>query len=279
MATLKRLKQRGHSVVLERINCHQAVAKQILDNVYREFPNSISHSITEERIEIEREEISLVDYVFSPSPMVKQSLLDNGVPTEKILESSYGWDPERLSKGGPAISTKEGLTVLFVGTGNARKGLHVLLKAWARAAVPGRLLIAGHVMPEIESVCHDLLQRSDVVRLGHVSDIGSVYRSADVFAFPSFEEGGPLVSYEALGSGLPALVSPMGAGAIVRHEQDGLILDPCDVDAWTNAIRHLYADGSFRKALAVSAANRALDFTWDKVGQRRRELLLSRLSR
>ena len=135
-------------------------------------------------------------------------------------------------------------------------------------------MIAGQIQPEIASCRADCLNRPDVVCLGHVADVGAVYRSADVFAFPSLEEAGPLVSYEAMACGLPMLVSPMGAGAVVRHQQDGYVLDPYHGQEWIDALRRLAADADLRRQFGEAAARRAEQFTWDRVGRARRELLL-----
>ena len=63
--------------------------------------------------------------------------------------------------------------------------------------------------------CSRILARSDVIHRDYTSDIALAYREADFFAFPSLEEGGPLVTYEAMANGLPVLTSPMRAGGVV----------------------------------------------------------------
>src|SRR5207244_5557082 len=136
------------------------------------------------------EELELSDFVFSPSPLVAQSLEENGVPAAKVLPTSYGWDPGRLRGAPPTLPAADGLTVLFVGTLCVRKGAHLLLDAWARSGVKGRLVFAGEPDQDITTRCADLLVRPDVVRLGYVNPIEGVFRSADVFAFPTLEEGG-----------------------------------------------------------------------------------------
>jgi hypothetical protein len=46
--------------------------------------------------------------------------------------------------------------------------------------------------------------------------------------------GGPLVTYEALAHCLPMLVSPMGAGAIVRDKIDGVIVPDHSAEHWAH---------------------------------------------
>jgi glycosyltransferase involved in cell wall biosynthesis len=116
------------------------------------------------------------------------------------------------------------------------------------------------------------LSRDDVIVPDDTSDINKAYRNADIFIFPTHEEGSPLVSYEALGWSLPCLVSPMGGGEIVRDGVEGYVMDPYDIDIWARRIRELAQDRRLREQMAQAARERSMEFTWDRVGARRREL-------
>jgi glycosyltransferase involved in cell wall biosynthesis len=274
ISVFRELKRRGNHIVTERINCHTAVAKQILDDAYARLGHPPAHGITDAMIATEREELSLADHIFSPSPQVTRSLLAQGVDAHKVLEASYGWDPARIARGGTPPRRDDGVTVAFVGGVSVRKGAHLLLEAWARAGIKGRLILAGVVEPEIAQLCAAHLSRPDVQTLGHVSDIGAIFRAADIFAFPTIEEGDPLVTYEAMACSLPLLVSPMGAGRGARDGQEGMILDHYDTDAWVEALRKLAADAELRKMFGQAGVMRAQDFTWGRVAARRRQQLL-----
>jgi glycosyltransferase involved in cell wall biosynthesis len=110
--------------------------------------------------------------------------------------------------------------------------------------------------------------------LDYVEDIGSLYRSADIFVFPSLEEGGPQVTYEACGCGLPVVTTDMGAGRIIRHQREGFVLDPYDGPGWIAAIQALAEDRELRRKMSAAAAERAQRFIWPAVaGQRRRQMM------
>jgi glycosyltransferase involved in cell wall biosynthesis len=279
ISVFRELKRRGNRIVTERINCHTAVAKQILDDAYARLGRPPAHGITEAMIATEREELALADHIFSPSPMVTAALLAQGVERQKVLETSYGWEPNRIARGGggtPPRSAEDGITVAFVGGVCVRKGAHLLLEAWARAGIKGRLILAGNVEPEIAQICAQHLSRPDVQPLGHVRDIGTVFPAADIFAFPTIEEGDPLVTYEAMSCSLPLLVSPMGAGRGARDGQEGLVIDPYDQEGWIHALRKFASDAELRRTFGQAGAKRAREFTWDNVAaQRRRQLLKS----
>jgi glycosyltransferase involved in cell wall biosynthesis len=271
---MRQIKSRGQRLLLERINCQESASKPILDAAYQSLGQPGCPDMNEAQVRESRETVLLADRIFSPSALVTQSLLADGVPRERIFDSSYGWDPALYAGDHRSLPPEPGLTVLFVGTVCVRKGAHLLLEAWARSGVRGRLVLAGLVEPLIADRCKALLSRPDVLSLGYADDIGAVYRSADVFAFPSLEEGSPLVSYEAMGHGLASVLSPMGAGTVARHGTEALVLDPHDVEAWSEAFRTLAEDAALRRRLGDQARLRAQEFTWEKVGARRRSQIL-----
>jgi glycosyltransferase involved in cell wall biosynthesis len=270
-------KDAGVPLFVERTNCLRETARAILDEAYRRADLAPEHGIDDAGIEEERRKLQLADFVFAPSPMVERSLRAAGVPEGKVLPTSYGWSPERL-RPAPSAASERPTVVLFVGTACIRKGTHLLLDAWARAGAKGRLEVCGTVSPEILQVGAEHLRRGDVVLRGHVLDVATAYASADVFAFPSLEEGGPLVTYEAASHGLAIVTTPMGAGAIVRDGVEGLVRDPYDMKGWVEALRRLCGDPAERARLGAAARARAQEFTWSKVGARRRAQVLQVLT-
>ncbi len=268
-------KDRGCAVVGERINTLLGTSRDILDAEFRALGISPSHGITEDLIAEELECMSVCDYVFSPSPEVARSIAAAGVPDSKILRSSYGLRKSEVLDG--ASPRKRRPTALFAGRICVRKGVHLLLSAWKEAAVDARLVIVGRIAPEIEEIFTEALRgMPDVEYREHVSDLTPLYRDADFFVLPSLEEGSPLVTYLALGAGLPSLVSPMGAGGVVEGGREGVVVDPHDSKAFAAAIRCMVEDADARAGMARAARERALEYTWDLVGRRRHELLRAR---
>ena len=274
LKTFQQIKDRGNIIVSQRTNCHRVLAKRLLDQEYARIGWNGSHGITEAALHLESEKMSLVDFVYAMNPFVSKSLEEANVPKEKILPTSSAWDPHRL-KGKSRLREKEKvLTALFVGELSVRKGIHLLLESWKCSGVKGRLLLAGRVSREMEEKLAGLLAHQDVVKLGYQPDIGSAYRSADLFVCPSLEEGGPKVTYEAMGCGLPVLVSPMGAGP-ARDGVCGSVIDSHDIDGWAAAFRRFANDKELREKMGSAARVRAKEFTWQKVNAKRRESLLT----
>ena len=270
LSTLRAMREAGIPIVREMINSHVGYAKQILDAEYRQIGLPPGHAITDQAVEHEIEALKLCDYVFCPSPMVEKSVTDQHVLPSKVRSLSFGWDPTRFAGQTRALAPVRGTTFIFVGNICVRKGAHLLLRYWAKSGIPGRLVLVGAMEPAIEKVCADELRRDDVIVVKHTLNIGDYYRSADVFAFPSLEEGAPLVTFEAAGCGLPLVVSPMGA-ARVADDSTGYVLDPFDEEGWTEAMRKLAQNAELRREMGAEARRRSLRFTWSEVSRPRGE--------
>ncbi len=267
---LREVKARGHLLLIEALNSAQPTYQRILTDAYRRLGEHRHTSDEPDAIERERERFQLADRVFTASPLTTQSYIEAGIREDHILESFYGWEPDRFRGTVRALPPADGLTVLFVGTPIVRKGVHLLLQAWDRANIPGRLVVVGgRPEPIIAERFPQYLNRPDIQWLSWSNDVGEFFRSADVFAFPSLEEGSPLVIYEAMGCGLPAVASPMGGGAIGWQGEGIIILDPYDVDAWAETFRRLGTDHAYRRELAEQARRSAQNFTWKAVGLKR----------
>jgi glycosyltransferase involved in cell wall biosynthesis len=268
------LKERGAVIFREKFNGLQAEARILLERVYDQEGLPFPSILTIDAVRREQQQLALVDAIFVANPIAYAGFLKHGISEKKLIMSSYGWDPKRVRVSSFNPPNKHQFTVLFVGTVNFRKGAQQLIDAWIASGVIGRLVFAGPIANEVAVSRKTALQRPDIQVLGWVEDVSREFRKADVFAFPTHEEGGPLVTYEAMGAGLPVLVSPMGAGAIARDGVDGFVIDPFDQSAWIQAIRSLARDPAQRHRFGLSARERANEFTWDKVGNRRRDAIL-----
>ena len=68
------IKARGNTLVMERINCHRATSRRILDEAYDRLGWPPAHGITRRRTSPRSSANStLADYVFCPSPFVVAS--------------------------------------------------------------------------------------------------------------------------------------------------------------------------------------------------------------
>jgi glycosyltransferase involved in cell wall biosynthesis len=154
-----------------------------------------------------------------------------------------------------------------------RKGVPQLLAAWKKSGVRGELVLAGAVEESLKPLLAPYLKDHGVRLAGFVSDVGSLYKSADLFIFPTLEEGDPQVTYEAAGCGLPVITTLMGKANIIRDGVNGLIVAPYDIDGLAQAISQIASSPELRNRLARQAASDAQKFTYDRVGNERARIL------
>jgi glycosyltransferase involved in cell wall biosynthesis len=269
---INRAKDRGIMTVREMINTYRGTAKNILDAAYAQLGLQPNHDITDASVALEKRELSLYDYVFACSQQVGRSLADAGVSSERILPTSFGWTPAS-SPIKPRHNDSNSLNVLFVGSAGVRKGLPQLLEAWAKSKISGQLIIAGRIEDDLKSMADRYRLGYNVKFLNFVSNVDTLYEAADLFVLPTFEEGAPLVIYEAAGAGLPVITTPMGSAGLIKDGINGLIVNAGDVEALSNAMIQLASSSEMRAKFSSRIAGDAAEFTYAKVGQHRIAML------
>lgn len=171
-------------------------------------------------------------------------------------------------------------TILFVGRLVPRKGVSVLLHAFAefRKRHPKwRLRIVG------DGPARDLLQELSrqlglapaVVFAGQLSadQLRAAYAAATVFVLPSVPddagetEGLGVVLLEAMANRVPVIASRTGGILdIVRDEETGLLVTPGDPAALAAALDRLAGDPPLRERLVTNAARLVAErFDWDRI--------------
>jgi glycosyltransferase involved in cell wall biosynthesis len=162
--------------------------------------------------------------------------------------------------------------VLYVGTVEPRKNVDVLVRSFRRSAPPGwKLLIAGKLgwlSPEAkQQLLHDIGDDGRVRLLGYVDDarLGSLYRHAALFVYPSSYEGFGLPVLEAMASGVPTITTD--ASALVEVAGGAARCVPLrDLEAGLGeALVELTAAPAARDLLAAAGRARAAEFTWEAV--------------
>lgn len=214
-------------------------------------------------IERKYAEMEMADYIFVGSQLVKDSLTYHGIPDSKIFIIPYGVEPNGLFRPYERPERKD-FTMLYVGPLTWYRGLPYLLDAYQRLNIPNsRLVIIGREQPGWGTYFRKRISSMPSIQwIPGVSqnELANWYRCADVLVFPSVVGGISMVVYEAMSTGLPAVVSD---GEIaIRDCMDGLVASPHEPDAIEKAIRRLYEEPELRRQIGVNASIRARAFSW-----------------
>ncbi|HSZ53914.1 MAG TPA: glycosyltransferase family 4 protein [Caulobacteraceae bacterium] len=261
----------GLMTVREMINCYRGTAKRIVDAAYREAGVAQATHITRAQVELEDQEFPHHSHFFA-SRQVVPTLLEAGVPQEKVLPTSFGWDPADLTPRGTE-ELGERVMGVFVGTVSIRKGAAQLLEAWAASGVEEPLWMVGSVEPALRALVRRYEGHPFIRFVGHATDVGRIYRAAQFLVIPTFEEGGPQVTYEAAGCGLPTITTVMGAGHMTEDGVTGLVVPSGDVGALTRAIKTMVASPELRHRMGEAARVRAESYTYEAISRRRATML------
>lgn len=272
-ALVERARARGLTCVREMINSPVGHAKPILDAAYRAEGLEPSHGISDARVATQDAELRLHDRFFASNPEVEKALRKRHIPRERIMPTSFGWRARSYVGDTRMFAPDEKLRFVFVGSLIVRKGVSTLLKAWQDAQIDGELLLAGAPEECLRTMLAEHTERGSVHHLGYVDDVPALYRSCDVFVFPTHEEGGPQVTYEAAGCGLPVITTPMGAARLVEDGVTGLLVPPGDITALAEAMRTLATDPKLRASMSNAARKAATRFDYDVVSRERAALL------
>ncbi|WP_048884485.1 glycosyltransferase family 4 protein [Aurantiacibacter atlanticus] len=269
-----RARARGLVCVREMINSPLATAKPLLDKAYAEAGIAPDHGLTDEMVARENEELALHDYIFASNPEVEAGLKRLGIPAQKILPTSFGWDKARFAARPAPPSKARPFRACYVGTINVRKGVHELLDGWNAAGIDGELWFAGSIDESLKKWFDEQIAAdARITHFGHVDDIAAFYRQCDVFVFPTHEEGGPQVTYEAASCGLPAVTTPMGAARLTRDGDTGIVIPVGDSEAVATAFQRLSDDPVLCARLGENAEVAAAQFEYAVVGAQRAQLL------
>jgi glycosyltransferase involved in cell wall biosynthesis len=207
-----------------------------------------------------------VDGVVAVSNVVKDSLIDSGVPPGKIeviynavdliqfapvaadrkdIRGELGLDPDDIVVG-TAGKLEEG------------KGVFELLRAFAllsndRHDLKLLFVGSGPEKTRMEKMAEQLSVRESVIFAGLRNDMARMYAAMDVFCLPSTcIEAFGMVIIEAMAMGKPVVATSVGGiPEVVQDGINGVLVSPGDPGALADAIRRLINDSVLSNRLAA----------------------------
>ncbi len=165
----------------------------------------------------------------------------------------------------------DGPTVLFVGRHEPRKGLTVLIEAFARLPADVRLWVAS-AGPETARLRQMTGDDHRIEWLGLIGEREKTrrIRAADVLCAPSLHgESFGVILLEGMAAGTPVVASDLvGYRNVARPNLDALLTPPGDPVALAAALEVALAGGPVVDALVASAEQRAASFSLESLAKR-----------
>jgi phosphatidyl-myo-inositol dimannoside synthase len=162
------------------------------------------------------------------------------------------------------------LTLLCVGRLIERKGQHHLLQAVALLQQRGYVdqvkvvfVGTGDFEQRLRQLCSELHLQDNVAFAGfrERDEVPAFYQTADVFVLPSFNEGMSVALLEALGAGLPVIVTDTG-GTVELVCDNGLIVPWANPPLLAEAIETFLRQPQLCQRMGEKSREVAQRFTW-----------------
>ena len=265
--TFRTAKAKGMKTILDAASVHFAVQDRVT-------PVAEAAWLHARIVGVKRAEIALADHVLTVSEMARAGYVEAGVSAARVHAVALGADTQLFDSGVGTMRDLSGpCTFLFAGATIHRKGIDVLLDAFARVreSLPGkaRLVVVG---PRGDS--HALLERpgiGDVVVRPRVAqaELAQLYREADCFVLPSRHDSFGMAVLEAMACGLPAIVSEMvGASEAIEEGANGWVLPVGAAPALVQRMAWCVENRASLAAMRPAARAAAEGFGWDGYRER-----------
>lgn len=263
--SMRKAKRLGMKTLVERSSAHPAVHDQILRAEYARYGLRFSEA---NRLLFRKheQEYAEADAIAVPSEFVWRTMVEQGIPADKLRRVHFGFAPERFQPM-PRAKGDSTFRVLFVGAISLQKGVQYLLEAFGRLNLPqAELVLVGGRFPDSRAFLprYEGLYRH--IPFVPQDQLAEIYQSASVFVLPSLQDGFGMVVYEAAACGLPVIITE-NVGAAIRDGQDGFVVPIRDPEALADRLLRLYRDQGLREAMGRSAHAYVQQFTWEAYHQ------------
>lgn len=193
---------------------------------------------------------------FSPSAAKKVKVISEG-----IKELPSGPDFLEIAQRGVRKPY-----LLYVGNAYPHKNLEFLICALQRARERGQdlnLVLAGPEDDFYARLKRNFGHHKFVIFYGGAKDaeLDTLYKNAEVFVFPSLQEGFGLPGLEAMAAGTPVLAARAGALPEV-YGPAAHYFNPRDIESAVKAIYLIAKDNNLRQELIASGYKQIAKYSW-----------------
>lgn len=208
--------------------------------------------------------IRYFDRIVAVSNEIKKEMVKYRIPEKKIRIIDNGIDINRYNKKTETEKIKKELgfkdderIVGTIGCLKKEKGYFYLLRAGKEIIDINKnvkFLIVGNgpLRNWLEDEADRLNIRKNIIFTGYRNDIPELLSAMDIFVLPSIREGLPIALLEAMASKTAVIATKVGAiPKVIQNEENGILLEPKDVNGLKDAIINLLNDNNKMQKLAL----------------------------
>lgn len=226
------------------------------------------------------------DRIIAVSQAVKAGLLQQGIPADRVAVVRDGVDvarivnsPQRTAEVRRSFALRDGERMIahiaHLGEEKGQQDLIAAMRIIRATQSDARLVIVGEgkLRTRLEQQARSLGVTEAIVFAGFrpPDEIPTILKAAEVFVFPSVEEGLGSTLLEAMAAGVPVVATRAGGiPEIVEDERTGFLVPPRVPEALARAVLRLLqnsaearwtADAAQRFAFSVGRKERMVDET------------------
>ena len=196
---------------------------------------------------------------------MKYSVIHNAIRMEDYCINGIREEQRQLMN-----IKKNEIVLLSVGRLSKEKGCLNLLDAFIKINQNNKNIKLvyvgdGPLVAYLEKQIKKFNVSDNVLLMGHNQRVQPYYEAADIFISPSDSEGLSNVILEAMAYSIPVVATNVGGNPeIIKHQVNGILVEPRNVDALAEAINYLILNPDKRADLGLSGYNNVVrNFSFD----------------
>jgi glycosyltransferase involved in cell wall biosynthesis len=245
-AAIRRTKEHGGKIFIDAEISHPRLFWDLLTEEHQKWASPYP-PVAQFAIRYCLETVTVSDYIFAASTFVRDSFLNRGWETRRVLPYTLPLNLDWFKRSDAERPESRPLTLLNTGALCLRKGTPYLLEAFRlilKKEPRAILRLSQTVRDDAKEVlrryadlpidwCPFFNVRFEDQRQRYVER----YQTSDIFVFPSIEDGFAFVVAEALACGLPVITTRnTGASDLIEAGQNGEIVPIRDPEAIAAAV-------------------------------------------
>lgn len=214
---------------------------------------------------VARQRSGMIRFVVAISHAVERVLIDAGANPSRVHVAPSGVEVEDFSGIPlPDPSAFAHPRVVYIGSISRSRGLEVFVRLVERGVADVTLVGAREDdVPRLSGLrCIPYVPHREVPGWYAKGDIAVMPYQADLGHANSIS---PIKVFEAMAAGRPIVVSDLPAiRELIKHEQNGLLVPPDDLDAWVAAVERLRHEPELALGLARAGRETVGQFSWER---------------
>jgi glycosyltransferase involved in cell wall biosynthesis len=265
----------AHTIPFLPIRRKTKVAITVHDVGFKRFPKLYKkiqywyHNLTMYKIR------SRADIIFTVSEFSKSEIVElYNVSPDKIKVALNGFSQDGYQIDGPKPEALSKYKIkkpylLYVGRIEKKKNVINMIKAFIKLSESNadlNLVLAGgagNSIDEVKAIILDNKLEDRIILPGYIDeeDLPYLFKSAEVFLFPTLYEGFGIPILQAMAVGTPVVTSNQNPHQEVGGEF-AVYVDPKDVDGIVDGILKVLGDDNLKESLILGGLEQVKKFSW-----------------